>query len=236
VPYSLSSQLSPVMDLVTALAPRSVLDVGVGHGVYGYLCRAYLDGFGLDRDRARIDGIEVYPDYIGPIQRAVYDDIRIGEAMSVLSTMPDDAYDLVLAIDIAEHFERDTAMSFMRECARVGRRSLVVTPKIFLEQGAAYGNEHETHRCLLTASDLRGAGARMIVSHDAGNIGAWVPRSFATRYRRFLWYRSARRLVPPGVRARVRRIPGLERVYGRLAAAPGQRPSPPTGPSSGRLP
>ena len=67
------------MDCIVTLNPKSVLDVGVGFGKYGVLCREYLelwDGRGeYSQFLRRIDGVEVFANYITPLHKYVYDKV-----------------------------------------------------------------------------------------------------------------------------------------------------------------
>ena len=95
------------MELVVRSKPQSVLDVGVGFGKYGYLVREYLeiwgDGDQYDQWLRTIDGVEVFEPYIREVQRAVYNEVFIGNATEVLPTL-EKQYDLILLIDVLEHF------------------------------------------------------------------------------------------------------------------------------------
>jgi len=91
MPTSAPHNISRVLDIVLSLRPRSVLDIGVGTGKYGFLLREYLDmwvyGDGSTwppRRVARIDGIEGCEKYIGEVQRSVYDHIYVGNALDIL--------------------------------------------------------------------------------------------------------------------------------------------------------
>jgi hypothetical protein len=43
MPTSHPSQLNEILEVVLKTRPRSVIDVGVGFGKYGVLCREYLE-------------------------------------------------------------------------------------------------------------------------------------------------------------------------------------------------
>ena len=82
----------------------------------------------------------------------------IGNALELLPTLPARSYELVLAIDILEHFSKSDGAIFLRECKRVCRGSLLIsTPKDFVPQEIT-ANPLENHRSLWTEADLRGQG------------------------------------------------------------------------------
>jgi len=149
MPSSHPNQISRIMQIVLRRKPDSVLDIGIGFGKYGFLCREYLelwDGREAYRDwKRRIDGIEVFEAYVTDLQRRIYDRIYIGDALDVLPSI-DGVYDLILLIDVLEHFSFADGCRLLEACRVKGRGVLVATPKQVRAQGAAFGNEHETHR------------------------------------------------------------------------------------------
>ncbi|MBW2991727.1 glycosyltransferase family 1 protein, partial [Candidatus Woesearchaeota archaeon] len=84
MPTSSPHQINEIMGEIMELDPSSILDIGVGFGKYGFLCREYLELWDYNNKRygewkREIDGIEVYEDYITDIQRKVYNNIFIGD-------------------------------------------------------------------------------------------------------------------------------------------------------------
>ena len=170
MPFSQSGQISSIVAYCETLQPQSVLDVGVGMGQYGFLLRMNLENVHLfvvdgaaawQRDKAdwrvRIDGIEGCATYLTPVHDYVYNRMIIGEALAELRRLPDGAFDLVLAVDILEHFERDDGWLFLTECRRVCRRAcLVSTPKDFMHQEIE-ANPLENHRSHWSQHDLQQA-------------------------------------------------------------------------------
>lgn len=171
MPFSFSSQISTVVGAAEALQPASVLDVGVGMGQYGFLLRTALEhvhlfeidgAHGRQRPRSdwrvRIDGVEGFAGYLTPVHEWAYQKVWIADALQLLSTLPDACYELVLAIDILEHFDKPEGLRFLAECRRVaGRLALVSTPKDFIEQQVE-ANPLEDHRSHWTEAELRAAG------------------------------------------------------------------------------
>lgn len=174
MPSSQWTQIGTIVDAIVRLDPRSVLDVGVGFGKYGFLAREYLelwDGRHLyGQWMRRIEGIEAHPAYLSPVQRNVYDRIHEGEAHEMLARFDAASFDLVLAIDILEHFERVDGARFLDECRRVGRWTLVSVPRVLKRRDAAFGNPYEAHKTAWSKTDLAGAGARLFLWNPASRI------------------------------------------------------------------
>lgn len=76
----------------------------------------------------------------------------------MLASLANQSYDLVLAIDILEHFDKKDGITFLKECLRVSSNSVVIsTPKDFIEQDVA-ANPLENHRSHWTEEDLESCG------------------------------------------------------------------------------
>jgi SAM-dependent methyltransferase len=149
MPTSHPMQINEILNMIITLNPSSLLDVGVGFGKFGFLAREYLelwDGREAYNDwQRRVDGIEAHAAYITPLQRQLYNDIHIGDARQILPRLQH-RYDLVLLVDIIEHFSLKDGTALLQQCLRVGRNLLVVTPRNFFPQQAAFGNDFEKHQ------------------------------------------------------------------------------------------
>jgi SAM-dependent methyltransferase len=157
------------MRLIIATDPRTLLDVGVGFGKYGFLSREYLelwDGREKYTDwKRQIDGIEAHRDYITPVHRHIYNNIFLGDAVDVLSNRTE-VYDLILLIDVLEHFDRQEGERLLRECERRARNVLISIPKEIGSQENAFGNPYETHRAQWRRSDFSRSAHRFFVRNQ----------------------------------------------------------------------
>lgn len=171
MPFSFSNQLSTIIGYAEQQEPLSILDVGVGMGQYGFLLRTNLENinlFEINGEKARlrdksqwkikIDGIEGYAGYLTPVHDYAYNRILIGDALELLPTLASNSYDLVLAVDILEHFHKEQGFRFLAECRRIAKRSsLISTPKEFMEQDVP-ANPFENHRSVWNDIDLKCCG------------------------------------------------------------------------------
>lgn len=195
--------LSPILELVMDLRPRPsrVLDVGLGSGKFGLLCREYLeqwDDLCESPARAVIDGIEAYEGYIGPLQRAIYDRIIVEEAGRALAGMPDDAYELVLLVDVIEHFDEESGRRVLAQCRRVGRVVILSTPSVFVRQLPKRGNALEEHRSFWPRRRLAREGADLVIKPDGENYIAVFgrPEHRARLRPAYRWLRACHRRLP----------------------------------------
>lgn len=171
MPFSFSNQLSDIIGFAEQKKPKSVLDIGVGMGQYGFLLRTNLENVNLfeingtnarQRDKnqwkIKIDGIEGYTGYLTPVHDYAYNQIMIGDALELLPMLDSHSYELVLAIDILEHFDKNQGIRFLKECRRVCSGSaLISTPKTFIEQDVP-ANPFENHRSVWNDDDLKRCG------------------------------------------------------------------------------
>jgi len=147
MPTSEPRTLSIVHDIILRLAPRSVIDVGVGHGKTGVLIREYTDiwhkRYKPEEWETVIYGIEVFPDYRNPLWDYAYNEVAIGDAATILPQLPD--VDLITALDVWEHFTEDYARSLLQMCLSKARFLLISTPIQVPRQGVVLGNPWERH-------------------------------------------------------------------------------------------
>jgi len=246
VPSSSPYQLNEIAELIMLTQARSVLDVGIGFGKYGFLAREYLelwDGRNRYGDwQRRIDGIEVFPGYVGPLQRAIYDEIHVGDALEILPSL-DHRYDLVLLIDVLEHVPEERGVALLDAARRVGRNLVVSTPRDIGHQGEVFDNPHETHHFQWTKRHLHPLGGFFVPNRRSliWYGGEDAARVRAGRLPRFAWQaglqgrtgaigRRLRRAVRPlrpaalyrAARSRFAAIPFLRSAYRRWFRPPGR--------------
>ena len=186
MPTGFPDSLTPVARLIEWLQPARVLDVGVGGGRMGFLAREYghhpwhprAHGGGVE-----VHGIEGHAPYIGPVQRAVYDRLVIGDALDALSRLAAEGerYELVIASDILEHFGEADARLFLDRCLAVGDLLVVVTPAQWFAQ-VSEENELETHRSHWSDAALRAAGAHAVVHRGESLVALFGDARLALEY------------------------------------------------------
>lgn len=135
---------------------KSILDVGIGWGKYGLLCREYVSPFEI-MDYAwklRLDGIEVYPTYIKPYTKGLYSNIFITDVRDFCEDpgkwSEDPYWDMILLIDIIEHMTKEEGIRVIEKLTHHARWLLVCTPeelKFYPEAVARY-HPKEKHICL----------------------------------------------------------------------------------------
>lgn len=171
--------ISYCVGLLRSLQPQSVLDVGVGFGRWGILCREFLEVAGgkyfRDQWNLQIDGIEAFRKNIDKYHSFFYDRIFHGDAFMIIDQLKN-KYDLIILGDVLEHFEKQQAIVFLRKCLKAGDRIMLNIPiGPNWEQGIVYGNKFEQH---LSVWDIEEFKQFPIISRNIFKDEA--NRSFAT--------------------------------------------------------
>lgn len=168
------SNITPVANLLVQADPKSVLDVGVGFGTYGYIARAFLDvwrGRMFKKDwKAKIDGIEFYKEFENPIYSFCYDRVFFGNVLEILPKL--EKYDMIIFMHILEHMEKFRAIEVIELASKhANKRIIIGTPMRFFKTG--YENwPAEQHRCHFTPAELQKLHFKIRSQGDLG-ILAW---------------------------------------------------------------
>jgi hypothetical protein len=161
--------------------PKSMLDIGLGNGKMGFVARDVLDvtlGEHYKRSewKFRLDGIEVFGDYVQAHQKAIYDSIYIGDAFSVIDSL--DTYDLVVLGDVLEHFPKEKGWQMLDKCfAHVNKAVALFIPLgDAWNQSAIYGNEYERHLSCWYQNEFQPMCKlfQIMTFENIGNYGAFL--------------------------------------------------------------
>ena len=173
MPSSHPLQLNEIIDLVILTDPQKLLDIGVGFGKFGFLSREYLEMWNSGNDylhwTRQIDGIEAFEAYLTPMHDQVYDKIFHGDALNILPAMTE-RYDLILLIDVLEHFTFEEGLNVLEQCRRCGRNIVISVPKLMSPQGEVYGNPYETHKYNWNTNDFSFIRDKFFLSNEKSTI------------------------------------------------------------------
>lgn len=196
MPTSLLAAAPAIVHLVeTAPGGRRILDIGPGHGKYGLLLREYLN-----RKPERLVAVEAHRPYLeewGGRLAAIYDDVVEADGLDLGSpdplpvrmtarenrvfgsaVLPVDfleGFDLLLLVDVIEHFEKDRALELLD---RFPGRVVISTPRDFFV--SVPGHPTEEHVSHWTREDFDAIPGRAVELDSSAMGGIWLrlgPRS-----------------------------------------------------------
>jgi len=103
------SQSRPEMLALVPVGAGRILDVGCGAGTFGVGLQERLP-------KARIFGVELFPEVAAKAPDC-YEKVFVGDVDSVMKTLPDATYDLIVFNDLLEHLVDPRIC--LRECQRL---------------------------------------------------------------------------------------------------------------------
>jgi len=119
------------IDLIRKINPKSILDIGVGFGRWGILCREFLEvwdeGNYSGKWKRRIDGVEIFTGYIKEYHKHFYDNLFICDAFNFIKELKT-SYDLIICGDVIEHFEKKIGKEIIDICLEKSNFVLINVP------------------------------------------------------------------------------------------------------------
>lgn len=157
MPTSFHGQISRILDFILSEKPKSILDIGIGFGKYGVLCREQLD-IAFERYKKEdwniiIDGIEGFEKYKNPIHEYVYNKVYYGLVQDVIKDLKK-KYDLILIIDVLEHFDKTEGEQIINKLLNKCKSLLISVPAI-PEKQSYLDNDLEKHKSTWEARDFK---------------------------------------------------------------------------------
>lgn len=157
MPTSQPALLTTICEDLAYNAPNihSILDLGIGMGKYGYLAREYVDFYGpqnyhKDSWKLLLHGVEIFEDYRNPLWQ-FYDNVFI---QNIKDFEPKLKYDLIIMIDVLEHFTKDEGLMILKKYQACANRMLVSYHNS--EQGPVKGNQYEEHKSKWSPENFNG--------------------------------------------------------------------------------
>ncbi len=113
-------------------------------------------------------GVDIHEKYFDHIESEVpyvtikYDIRKLEEIF-----MPK-SFDIVIALDVVEHLEKEEALSVMRQCEKIAKKAVIIeTPKGFIPQNIdiqGHGaDEWQTHRCGWEPEEFEALGYKTVL-------------------------------------------------------------------------
>ena len=164
MPSSHWNQIETIIDICRKLDPKRVVDIGCGFGKFGFLLREYLDvwkgRYHFGEWQVIIDAVEPHKEYIGVLQKRLYNFIFYGTAQNFFlvhtPSTKKSKYDLGLFIDVIEHLDTYDATFTLERALKCCKSILVVTPKKWYPQDEEI--DWEKHRSHWQKKDFKKMG------------------------------------------------------------------------------
>jgi hypothetical protein len=164
MPTSNPRTIHPILLEIMRLQPKSILDLGIGWGKYGMLCREYLDvnqgNYLREQWQINLVGVEGFPAYRNPAWN-FYDEIRIENFSEHYELYT--GFDLVLMLDSLEHIDKDTGRKMLDFLRRNNKAVIICVPEGETPQESWGGNDFERHLSTWTATELTELGGTLFV-------------------------------------------------------------------------
>jgi len=151
--------ISHCIELIRLVNPRKILDFGIGFGRWGILSREFLEIWDKDNYSGnweiKIDGVEVFQDYIKSYHSYFYDNIIQEEGYNWLKKCKTN-YDLIIFGDVLEHFDRKTAEKIIELSLSLSKYILINIPiGDKWGQGMLNDNIYEKHKSIWKINDFK---------------------------------------------------------------------------------
>lgn len=151
--------ISYCIDLIRKINPDKILDVGVGFGRWGILCREFLDVWNgriyESEWLTKIYGIEIFEKNISKYHYYFYNQIFNMDAHKFIKDTSEN-YDLIILGDVLEHFEKNIAIEVLNESIRKSKFVLLNIPLgKYWKQDELYDNKYEKHLSFWEKKDFK---------------------------------------------------------------------------------
>ena len=140
---------------------KSVLDIGSGFGIWGFLSREYIQIWKADitkeeyinwRKTMRVDAIEIADWYNTELQKIIYNKIHVGNMKNIIPKLG--FYDLVIMGDVLEHVNLEDGRKLVDEIRKKSKWLIITMPDYFARCEAKMGNEAEIHQYVWKDEDF----------------------------------------------------------------------------------
>lgn len=149
--------------------PKTVLDLGIGFGMWGAVVREWVD-MGVRPYNTIIHGVEAFIDYYSPLWK-LYNKIH---HLLIQDFEPTQNYDFIIFADVLEHFSAEQGamvLEKIKQWLNPGGVLMVATPGLFVPQENVYGNELERHLSLWLPADLQAHGFEILRNENPDQYG-----------------------------------------------------------------
>jgi 2-polyprenyl-3-methyl-5-hydroxy-6-metoxy-1,4-benzoquinol methylase len=128
----------------------------------------------------------------------------------------DTRYDLILLIDVLEHFEKNQGKELVKTLLKENGGIIISTPKKPSPQEDAFGNIYETHRSVWSEAELMELGITFFIKDDISLICIIsLEEQLISNFKQDLWILKKHSKAPSNIALKkiFIKIPGVRRAY-----------------------
>lgn len=198
--------LGETLNLVVLNEPKSIMDVGCGYGMMGFLARVYLEytPYKPETWKLTIDGVEGFPEYIAPMQK-YYTNVKFEDINTAYRYIYD--YDLILFLSTIEHLDKEKGHEILKTFIRRNKAVIVTVPNGFHKTRAIYhDNPYMSHLSGWTRKEFHQLGLKTRMTSQEHQIIAYSPSLRTTP--------PLRRKIPGFIRHRLLKWRNPDKYYG----------------------
>lgn len=160
MPSSTYDNLTPIVKTILEKQPKTILDIGIGFGKWGMLCREYLETWKgrvfPEQWQIKIDGIEIFEPYIEKFLwlKIFYNNLYLGNALEVIDKLKN--YDLIIAGDVIEHLSKEEGIELVKKCIKKSKCFIMSVPlgKVWLNNKIVANNPYGKHQAFWLIEDI----------------------------------------------------------------------------------
>jgi SAM-dependent methyltransferase len=132
---------------------RSVLDIGCGSWSPLANVRKSFYSVGIDIHKPSINEIK---------KKKIHDKYKIGDVLKVDKYFKPKSFDVVIALDVVEHFEKKDGLSLIEQMEKIAKKKVIIlTPYGFTIQHPQDGNPFQEHKSGWNIEDFEKRGYRV---------------------------------------------------------------------------
>ncbi|MEQ1500201.1 MAG: class I SAM-dependent methyltransferase [Parcubacteria group bacterium] len=113
-------------------------------------------------------GVDIYDKYFDHIESEVPYVVIKHDVRKLPEIFVPKSFDLVIALDVIEHLEKEESLAMIAECEKIARKAVILeTPKGYIPQNLDIlghgGDTYQTHRCGWEPEELEKLGYKVVV-------------------------------------------------------------------------
>ena len=113
-------------------------------------------------------GVDIYRPYLEKIETDVPYAVVQADIRDLDKYFLPNSFDLVMALDVVEHLEKDDALKLLKDCENIAKQAVIIeTPKGFIPQDmdilGLEGHEWQTHRSSWEPEEFEERGYNVIL-------------------------------------------------------------------------